>query len=203
MVGASASKSPTRILLQAKDKHVLARRQQRFLSEWANVRDCAESWERLRTDFPEFVPEAFAGIKLDFIPNDWTDALRAAWHEAHLVLRIGLLANLMGRVSVNESFGRSQLSKGDGDVWKENIRLALTYAIRAAENLSVCPNTDCPTPLFWKSRQHQRYCSGDCAAEAQRAWKKKWWTENGKEWRKKRQGKLPRNRGKSAKRRKT
>lgn len=51
---------------------------------------------------------------------------------------------------------------------------------------SRCRNGDCHTPYFFAIRRSQKYCSDVCAIPAQREFKRKWWAENGPEWRHKR-----------------
>ena len=51
---------------------------------------------------------------------------------------------------------------------------------------SRCQNGDCHTPYFFAIRRSQKYCSDVCAIPAQREFKRKWWAENGPEWRQKR-----------------
>jgi hypothetical protein len=49
-----------------------------------------------------------------------------------------------------------------------------------------CPNPDCPAPYFFLTRPRQKYCSESCALPAQREFKRRWWADNGPEWRNKR-----------------
>ena len=53
---------------------------------------------------------------------------------------------------------------------------------------SRCQNASCHTPYFFAIRRSQKYCSDVCAIPAQREFKRKWWAENGPEWRHKRAG---------------
>jgi hypothetical protein len=51
------------------------------------------------------------------------------------------------------------------------------------QRTSICGNFDCPAPYFFARRRSQKYCSGECAAPAQREFKRKWWSEHGPKWR--------------------
>jgi hypothetical protein len=64
---------------------------------------------------------------------------------------------------------------------------AFWYLIDHAGMTRLCPNDGCPAPYFFKKHRGQRYCTAGCTADAQRAYKRKWWAENGAEWRQQRQ----------------
>ena len=51
------------------------------------------------------------------------------------------------------------------------------------QHTSVCGNSACPAPYFFAQRRSQKYCSEECAAPAQREFKRKWWSEHGPKWR--------------------
>jgi hypothetical protein len=51
------------------------------------------------------------------------------------------------------------------------------------KKLAVCENQDCPHPYFLRYRPKQLYCSEKCALPSQREFKKRWWSEHGKQWR--------------------
>ena len=52
-----------------------------------------------------------------------------------------------------------------------------------------CGNSECLTPYFIASRRNQKYCSDACVVQAQREFKRQWWSEKGDEWRARRLGK--------------
>jgi hypothetical protein len=66
------------------------------------------------------------------------------------------------------------------------IERALEFLLRQHHQTRYCPNRECPAPYFFAKKHSQRYCSEDCAQTAERETKRKWWTENGPAWRKKR-----------------
>jgi hypothetical protein len=60
---------------------------------------------------------------------------------------------------------------------------ALTYLLNSAKRTRHCKNPECPAPYFFADRRNQKYCSEDCALPEQRAFKRRWWQQNGKKWR--------------------
>jgi len=54
------------------------------------------------------------------------------------------------------------------------------------ERLRRCARPDCPHPFFVAVHLKQNYCSGPCAAWAQREWKRQWWADQGKQCRSRR-----------------
>lgn len=78
------------------------------------------------------------------------------------------------------------------------VEKALDYLRRLHHITRYCPNADCPAPYFFARRHSQRYCSPECAQIAEKATKRRWWSESGVAWRKKRKkasskaGKAPR-----------
>jgi hypothetical protein len=65
------------------------------------------------------------------------------------------------------------------------IDQAFRYLIEHPDLTRVCPNDECPARYFFSPRPGQQYCSSECAKDAQRAHKRKWWAEHGAEWRQK------------------
>jgi hypothetical protein len=60
---------------------------------------------------------------------------------------------------------------------------ALRYLHRSFGRLKKCGNKDCKTPYFIADKGKQAYCSGECSAVAQKIYKRRWWKEEGPEWR--------------------
>lgn len=60
---------------------------------------------------------------------------------------------------------------------------ALYALFRQSRLAKVCANPDCPAKYFIARRASQDYCSDGCAKVFQSKWKRQWWAENGKEWR--------------------
>jgi hypothetical protein len=52
--------------------------------------------------------------------------------------------------------------------------------------LAHCCNSECPSPFFFARRLSQRFCSEVCALPTQREIKRRWWTEHGTKWRRRR-----------------
>jgi hypothetical protein len=74
----------------------------------------------------------------------------------------------------------------------DSCALALVRTLSLADLMRYCPNPSCPAPYFIAKKGRQKYCSEECAAPAQREFKKSWWAEHGKEWRQKRKPKQAR-----------
>ena len=64
------------------------------------------------------------------------------------------------------------------------IDLVMEYFRRNHYRAKTCPNQDCLTPYFFAKKSRQVYCSDVCSAEAQREYKRRWWAEHGRQWRK-------------------
>jgi len=63
---------------------------------------------------------------------------------------------------------------------------ALLYLIRPDVRTGLCANEECPAPFYFPSRRSQRHCSTECALPSQQAYKRRWWNEHGRAWRKQR-----------------
>lgn len=75
------------------------------------------------------------------------------------------------------------------------LEQALIWLLKSADKTRCCPHPDCPSPYFLAKRRNQRYCSEVCAQRGERELKQKWWEKHGKEWRRQRQKKSRRKRG--------
>jgi hypothetical protein len=170
-------------------------RMARFLSEWVNVsRD--EDQFRLAKRFPGFhapsyrVPEGVASPKSpkDFdgtvympLPIDWTESLQAAWREPNLRMKLYMLAHLQAKTMWSAATGRESAARPNPPhSWADNVAAAVIFALRIAERLAVCPNPECPAPLFIRKRKNQGQCSPECARWAQRKAKLDYWNRVGR-----------------------
>jgi len=63
------------------------------------------------------------------------------------------------------------------------INQAFRYLRRSFRRLKKCANKDCKTPYFVADRGKQSYCSIECAAVAQKEYKRRWWQKRGPQWR--------------------
>jgi len=61
-------------------------------------------------------------------------------------------------------------------------RLLLQF-LDLADYARMCTGSDCTSPYFIASRRSQKYCSPRCARESQREFKRRWWANNGTQWR--------------------
>lgn len=150
-------------------------RMRRFLYEWANAE--ANDLGRLAKRFPEFqIPFSASPISVDFeMFTEWTRQLKNAWQQSDVKQKNLYLAWLLSAVVY--------VAKGNHAGWAYPMTGVLIEAIRIAERLAVCTNPDCPARLFIKSRKNQAQCTPECAAWAQRKWKREWWAAHGEDWR--------------------
>lgn len=172
-------------LLQEKGGMTLAAfpkrsRMLRFLGEWANT--SLDKFPRLARRYPEFHPAPWdwppGQTHESSIPTNWTESLREAWRETKPEARDWKLAQLLSLAA--QARGTAAFQHAD---WARNVALTLTEAIRLAERLVVCANPECPAPFFVRKRKNQAQCSEECAAWAQRNWKRDWWARRGDNWR--------------------
>ena len=69
---------------------------------------------------------------------------------------------------------------------RTQFQRAVYELFRQSAFAKVCANPDCPAPYFVAHKTAQRYCMNECAQVFQREWKRRWWKERGKQWRRKR-----------------
>jgi len=109
----------------------------------------------------------------------FAEMLRAAWRQPTPIERqLGIL-KLEHDILTLETQGRQTIHA-------TGLRLLLLQAIGLADRMAVCGNAECAAPYFIATRETQKYCGEDCAAPAQRAYKRNWWKQHGKEWSKER-----------------
>lgn len=67
------------------------------------------------------------------------------------------------------------------------FEVAMLYLWENFHRTKQCKSPSCKvTPYFFAKKKGQEYCGELCAAEAQREYKRQWWAEHGKQWRKER-----------------
>jgi hypothetical protein len=64
--------------------------------------------------------------------------------------------------------------------------LLVTLLASPGDRLRMCARPGCLHLYFIAAHLKQNFCSEPCAAWGQREWKRNWWVEHGKEWRRKR-----------------
>ena len=69
---------------------------------------------------------------------------------------------------------------------RTEFQRAVYDLFRQSALAKVCANPDCPAPYFVAHKTAQRYCMTECAQVFQREWKRRWWKERGKQWRRNR-----------------
>lgn len=60
----------------------------------------------------------------------------------------------------------------------------LWYLLDCADRLRCCSGPTCQAPYFIAARRNQKYCVEECATDRQRQFKRQWWTNHGRAWRK-------------------
>ncbi|MFZ0466820.1 MAG: hypothetical protein WAL78_14085 [Candidatus Acidiferrales bacterium] len=66
------------------------------------------------------------------------------------------------------------------------FQAAVYELLKHSGSARVCANPDCPSPYFIAQDHRAKFCSEDCVQTMQRTWRKKWWNQHGKQWRKRR-----------------
>jgi hypothetical protein len=69
-----------------------------------------------------------------------------------------------------------------------NTVLDHVLKLGTASRLRICSNGECNTRYFVAGRRSQRFCSELCAGTSIRESKRRWWQENGDNWREQRKG---------------
>jgi hypothetical protein len=185
-----------------------------FLQELANLSDDLAATRRLKARFPDIVPgrawwvdqqqkklEEMYHVKLagDAVDGElhWKhlleirDGLRLIWVEPDLRRREWLVFRLRDHVMARAD---PQFIHAVGVITSESpikqlpppsrFEQATMYLFKSADRTRYCGNPDCPAPYFLAKRRSQKYCSDNCALPAQREFKRRWWAEHGKRWRK-------------------
>ena len=66
------------------------------------------------------------------------------------------------------------------------FQAAVYELLKHSRQARVCANPDCPATYFLAVDHRQKFCSEDCTRPSQREWRRKWWEQHGKQWRKQR-----------------
>ena len=178
-----------------------------MLVEFVNTRPDPEAFERFRRRWEISPVEGKAGREVfrwegehDYF-DDSQVLVRAIWAgkkqgtEGHNVaLRLGVAP--YGRSEEGGEWVVAQLPSIEVD-WEEGSLVPAPRSLNDivwftllmhSRRLAICANKDngCPTPYFLRNKPKHRFCSDACALPAQREFKRKWWSEHGKEWRRRR-----------------
>jgi hypothetical protein len=121
----------------------------------------------------------------------WCGELRQVWEGSPFADDI-INGWLTAQPSTFDSLARRRWIVGPGrGVLPNSTVLPLVLALSVAElgpRLGICANPECALRYFIRSKAGQRFCGGpECAVIAQREFKRRWWAEHGKEWRKRRE----------------
>lgn len=115
----------------------------------------------------------------------YRDLVRAAWsgNEAAIqfLLRVGIEENRTEN-AVRPDWRRSGFRYEP----RTNFQAAVYELLKHSRQARVCANPDCASPYFLTLDPRRKFCSVECAQPAQKQWRRTWWEQHGKEWRKKR-----------------
>jgi hypothetical protein len=132
-------------------------------------------------------------------------ALRNAWKEpvpamkeAGVMFVAGSYMSMSAQTVAAEKLGYIGLFRPGFAEAPDKFPMVMLHALKHVHLLRYCANPACKEPYFVAQRASQVFCSGPCAAPAQREAKRRWWDEHGESRRKK----LRRNKGANSKRRK-
>jgi hypothetical protein len=174
------------------------------LVELANLNDSYKSQEKFNREH-----YGYTGALSTKIASIW---LQKIWHGGKEASRIATLilsgqsANATISASIQEAItgGAETPLTQDAMIFRLPIRAdwpqgELSYKgqsglerdlyelLKRSRLAKICARPDCPyTPYFIASDSRTRYCSTDCADAMQGQWRKDWWAEHGKRWRKNR-----------------
>jgi hypothetical protein len=73
--------------------------------------------------------------------------------------------------------------------WPSELQKDLYQLLKQSHLAKVCKRSNCPEPYFVAEKVAPKYCSIDCADAMQNEWRRRWWRENGNEWRSNRKSK--------------
>jgi hypothetical protein len=128
-------------------------------------------------------PEVFAHLSRELavtVARIVGELLRKAWDAPDLRKREWYLAD------AESYYHRTALDRfGKPTEQATPLEAVLYYFRRNLEHALHCPNPGCPAPYFIGVKKGQKYCSGVCAAPAQRAAKLRWWHAHPRKKRKK------------------
>lgn len=117
--------------------------------------------------------------------EQFRNLVRAAWIGDEAILGILL------RVGIEEERTENRIvpdwrRSGFRYVPRTNFQAAVYELLKHSGWARVCANPDCPSPYFIAQDHRAKFCSQDCVQTMQRTWRKKWWNQHGKQWRKRR-----------------
>jgi hypothetical protein len=177
-----------------------------MLVEFVNTRPDPEAFERFRRRWeipPAEGKEGHKGFRWEGGHDYFEDSqalVRAIWagkkrgtEGLNVALRLGVASfersEEGGEVVAQEPSIEVDWEEGSLVPAPRSLNDVVWFTLLAhSRRLAICANKDngCPTPYFLKNKPKHRFCSDACALPAQREFKRKWWTEHGKEWRRRR-----------------
>jgi hypothetical protein len=183
------------------------------LEEFANIRQDKQGWEHFRRLWPDFFPEdEYKRAEEDVNPNifhypHWLDQIwRGGETAPYLDVLLGIQPGLepKNEMTPEESWIVDLQSIPPVEFqanWDEGVfryqggcdfHRALYLLFRESWRARVCDKCNAN---FIARRAAQKYCSTDCSEAMQRDLKRKWWSQHGEAWRRKRKRLSSRRRG--------
>jgi hypothetical protein len=166
----------------------------RFLEELANVGDTELAENRFNNQYADFFPDAGYLSEITVVDPGLSqgsgfvvsgsmrpllglrDRLRQVWSEPDpgakewmtflLRLEPSMSVDMMAVPPAPNGFQQSVI-----------------YLLKNGNRARRCENLTCTSPYFWAARKSQKFCNDGCALPAKQAAKRKWWTQNGSDWR--------------------
>jgi hypothetical protein len=149
-------------------------------------------WERYNLPAPSDA-QVQRQISRLYIPlREW---LRSAWVAKDQRTRAWLLHQLISNeacLHTGERWALTSVAFLNGPIVVSlgpptPFEQAATFLLNPKARTRVCKNNNCATRYFFAHKRNQIYCSDACALPAQREFKRRWWKQNGKKWRKNRE----------------
>ncbi len=184
---------------------IAARQAGTFLLELANLSDDQKAVKRFENRFGHIVParmKTFAALNEHGLPVSrfvdlpirvwWAELqepLRAIWEAPDQRTKEWGIFRLIEEATMNDySVGVLQTLNGRIDALPPPTALeqVLVYLRKQGHRTRRCANPGCPAPYFFAGRRNQKYCSEVCALPSQQEFKRRWWAEHGRKWRRKR-----------------
>lgn len=159
--------------------------------------DLLRSWKTI-IDFDSGCDDPFEPPDRDFIRKHWLkllrDAVRIVWSLPDLRSKRwavhSIIEQLLGQGDPRFIF--TPMAESDVVCFWRGLKppghleeaLEMLVSERSYHLAHKCANPGCLDPYFF-GKPSQKYCRVECAEPAQRKSKKKWWDNNGEEWRSK------------------
>jgi hypothetical protein len=182
----------------------------KFILELANLADDKSAMGRFERKFADFLPAHFKENQHASPLTDprnkilWSlqlrNGLRNIWDAPDVRTREWGIFRIVDAISIQRSnpvsfsyavFDRSTDGRIVALPRPTRLETIFAYLFNHVNKLRVCPNPECPARYFVATRKGQKYCSEVCSLPAQREYKRRWWSKNGGNWRRRQISKNP------------